>query len=82
MSRNVAEVGEYVMDTGYLKTQIQALIVTQMLWSDWVEDGKVGGTKSPILFVAYDLQGINLKWCDIKKGINYTNYIYEAPMNL
>ena len=38
---------------------IQAQIVTQMPSSNWAEDDRVGGTKSPILFTAYDLYGIS-----------------------
>ena len=44
----------------YWETLITALIVTQMPSSNWVENNRVGGTKSPILFTAYDLDGISL----------------------
>ena len=42
----------------YWVTLIQILIVMQLPLSHWVEEGQVGGTKSPILFVTYDLHRI------------------------
>ena len=40
--------------------QVAVKATPQMPSSNWVEDDRVGGTKSPILFTAYDLEGISL----------------------
>lgn len=55
----------------YWETLIQALRVMQMPWSNWVEDDRVGDTKSPILFIVYDPHEISLWRLHEIKGERY-----------
>jgi len=44
----------------YYRAQIQALIVIQWYGSNWVGDGRIGDTKSPIVSIALDPRWLSL----------------------